>query len=77
MIKIKTLFPFNKIIHTIIFNSSLFLLLMIGIQNSSSQKKINFIIYESIELPISFIIGVSFISGSVSASILKVDLKNQ
>ena len=50
---------------------------MIGIQNSSSQKKINFIIYESIELPISFIIGVSFISGSVSASILKVDLKNQ
>ena len=77
MIKIKTLFPLNKIIHTIIFNSSLFLLLMIGIQNSSSQKKINFIIFESIELPISFIIGVSFISGSVSASILKVDLKNQ
>ena len=71
------LLNYKKIFFNLTFNFSLFLLLMIGIQNSSSQKKINFIIYESIELPISFIIGVSFISGSVSASILKVDLKNQ
>lgn len=77
MIKSRILLPLNRLINSIIFNSSLFLLLMIGIQNSSTQKKVNLIIYESINLPISFIIGVSFISGSITANILKVDLRNK
>ena len=64
----------RKIIHTIIFNLSMFLLLMIGIQNSSEQRKINFIIGETVSLPVSFIIGMSFISGSLSASLFKIDL---
>ena len=59
--------PFKKIIFTLIFNLSLFLLLMIGIQNSKNYKKVNFLIGETISLPISFIIGVSFISGSIAA----------
>ena len=62
----------KKIIFAIIFNSSLFLLLMIGIQNSRNKGKINFIINETIKLPISFIIGTSFISGSIIGSITNI-----
>ena len=64
----------RKVIHTIIFNLSMFLLLMIGIQNSSEQRKVNFIIGETVSLPISFIIGMSFISGSLSESLFKINL---
>lgn len=64
----------RKIVHIIIFNLSMFLLLMIGIQNSSERRKVNFIIGESVSLPVSFIIGTFFISGSLSASLLKIDL---
>ena len=59
----------KKIIFALIFNSSLFLLLMIGIQNSRNKGKINFLMNETVELPISFIIGTSFISGSIIGSI--------
>ena len=62
----------KKIIFAIIFNSSLFLLLMIGIQNSRNKGKINFLINESVKLPISFIIGTSFISGSIIGSITNI-----
>jgi len=62
----------KKIIFAIIFNTSLFLLLMIGIQNSRNKGKINFIINETIKLPISFIIGTSFISGSIIGSITNI-----
>ena len=63
-------FPLKKIFFTITFNSCLFLILIIGIQNSSDKGKINFLIEETIELPISFIIGCSFISGSIFGSLL-------
>ena len=55
----------KKIFLNFTFNFSLFLILMIGIQNSSNKTKVNFIIGETVELPISFIVGVSFISGSL------------
>ena len=64
----------RKIIHIIILNLSMFLLLMIGIQNSSERRKVNFIIGETISLPVSFIIGITFISGSLSAGLLNIDL---
>ena len=67
-------FPFKKLFFAITFNFSLFLMLIIGIQNSSSQKKVNLIISETIRLPISFIIGTSFICGSLSGSILNINL---
>jgi len=54
----------------------LFCLLMIGIQNSSAKGKVNFIVNETVKLPISFIIGVSFISGSLSASLLNIKIKD-
>lgn len=64
--------PVKKIFFNFIFNISLFLLLLVGIQNSSESKKVNFIYNETISLPISFIIGVSFISGSIAGSLLKI-----
>ena len=67
------LLPLKKIFFTITFNFSLFLLLMIGIQNSSNSRKVNFIISETVSLPVSFIIGVSFISGSLTGSLIKIN----
>ncbi len=68
--------PLKKFFFAITFNFSLFSILMIGIQNSSSHKKINFIIGETIRLPISFIIGASFVCGSLSGSILNANLSD-
>mgnify|MGYP001369801036 CR=1 FL=1 len=69
-------FPIKKLLFTFAFNLSLFLLLIIGIQNSSSRKKVNFITSETVRLPISFIVGVSFISGSLTGSLININLSN-
>ena len=63
-------FPIRKIIFNFIFNLSLFGILIIGIQNSSDKNKVNFLFKETVELPISFIIGSSFIFGSITGQIL-------
>ena len=63
---------FKKIIQSFVFNSSLFLILIIGIQNSTNKGKVDFYINETISLPISFIIGASFISGSVTGSLISM-----
>jgi len=55
----------KKLLFSAIFNSCLFALLFIGIQNSSNKSKVDLLISESIELPISFIVGSSFILGSI------------
>ena len=64
----------KKIIFALTFNSCLFLLLMIGIQNSTNKSKVNFLINQTVRLPISFIIGSSFIGGSLIGSLLTIDL---
>ena len=61
---------FRKILFTITLNSALFLILIIGIQNSSNKNKVKFIIGETVSLPVSFLVGMSFISGSLSGSFL-------
>ena len=63
---------FKKFVLSIIFNSSLFILLIIGIQNSENKSKMNFIIDETVNLPISFIIGSSFIAGSITGSLISI-----
>ena len=68
------LIPLKKLLFAGIFNFSLFLLLIIGIQNSTNKNKVNLIISESVNLPVSFIIGVSFISGSLVGSLLSLNL---
>ena len=71
------LITLRKFLFMVTFNFSLFLLLIIGIQNSSSKRKINLIIGETVNLPISFIVGISFISGSVAGSLLTINLGNK
>ena len=68
--------PLRKVFFIFFFNSCLFLLLMIGIQNSASKSKVNLVLDETIELPVSFILGVSFISGSIIGGFINTDVRN-
>jgi len=70
-------FLIKKLFFNAIFNSCLFLLLFIGIQNSSNKSKVNFLIEETIELPISFVVGSSFILGSIFGSIIVFKMNNE
>ncbi len=70
-------YVFKKILFNFTFNACLFISLLIGIQNSSNKARVNLIIDETIELPISFIIGVSFISGSIFGGLLPSNIFNQ
>ena len=66
----------RKLLFTFTFNSCLFLFLIIGIQNSSTKNKVNLVINETINLPISFIVGASFLSGSILGSLLTINSEN-
>ena len=68
-------FLISKLFFTILFHSSLFLFLIIGIQNSSNKSKVDFLLDETVELPISFIMGLSFISGSILGSSMNINFK--
>ena len=70
-------FLYKKLFFTAIFNSCLFLILFIGIQNSSKKTKVDFLINETIELPISFIVGSSFILGSIIGSLFVLNINNE
>ena len=70
-------FLIKKFFLGVIFNSCLFVVLFIGIQNSSDKNKVDFLIDETIELPISFIVGSSFILGSIFGSVLDLDMNNE
>ena len=63
-------FKIKKLVLIMTFNLSLFLILMIVIQNSSTKRKVNLIVSETVKLPISFIVGISFISGTLVGSLL-------
>ena len=62
----------KKILFSLIFNTSLFIILILGIQNSSNKNKVNFFFDNTVPLPVSFIVGVSFISGSILGSCLNI-----
>ena len=67
----------KKLLYSVIFNSCLFILLFIGIQNSSNKSKVNFLIDETIELPISFLVGSSFILGSIFGGFIDLNKSNE
>ena len=67
----------RKLFLATIFNSSLFFLLVIGIQNSSNKSRVNLIFEETVQLPISFIVGNSFIAGSILGSFLTINLNKK
>ena len=70
-------FLVKKLLFAIIFNSCLFLTLFIGIQNTSNRSKVDLLIDETLELPISFIVGSSFILGSVFGSLIALNMNNE
>ena len=69
-------YKLKKIIFNFLFNLSLFILLMISIQNSFQKRQVKLLFLETINLPISFIIGTSFISGTLLGSFISELITN-
>ena len=69
-------FKLKKLIFNTYYKFYFLFLLLIGIQNSSNKAKVNLLIDETIELPISFIIGTSFISGSLLGGFITLNFFN-
>ena len=69
----------KKILFTLIFNTSLLTVLFLGIQNSANKNKVDFFFDKTVLLPVSFIVGVSFISGSIVGTFINITdvLKNK
>ena len=63
----------KKIFFVITFNSCLLIVLVTGIQNSSNKSKVDLLIDKSVSLPIGFITGASFISGSLFGNLLTIN----
>ena len=70
-------FFIKKLFYSAIFNSCLFAILFIGIQNSSKKSKVDFLINQTIELPISFVVGSSFIVGSFLGSFIELNINKK
>tara|TARA_B100002052_G_C15481276_1_gene418759 strand:- start:62 stop:298 length:237 start_codon:yes stop_codon:yes gene_type:complete len=71
------LFILKKSLFILTFHFSLFLILMVGIQNNSRKSKVNLIVNETVNLPISFIVGISFISGSITGNLLGLNIREK
>mgnify|MGYP001212649796 CR=1 FL=1 len=63
----------KKIFFIITFNSCLFIILITGIQNSSNRNKVDLIVDKTVYLPVGFITGTSFISGSLLGNLLSLN----
>ena len=67
----------KKIFFMVIFNSCLFSILVIGLQNNSNKNKVNFLNGETVKLPLGFIVGSSFIAGSIIGNLFNFGLDNK
>ena len=67
----------KKIFFMVIFNSCLFSILVIGLQNNSNKTRVNLLIEETVKLPIGFIVGTSFITGSIIGNLFNFGLDNK
>ena len=65
-------FLLKQLILSMTFNISLLVVLMVGIQNSSNKSRVNLYGIETINLPIGFIVGSSFLCGSLFGSLCNV-----
>ena len=62
----------KKLIFSILINGFLVVALILTIQNSNNKTKVNLLLFKTILLPVSFITGISFLSGSFLGSILPI-----
>ena len=67
----------KKLFFIFTFNCSLFFILMIGLQNSANKKEVNLIIDNTVNLPVGFILGVSFLSGSITGSLISINSRSK
>ena len=51
--------------------------LIIGLQNNSNKSKVDFLVEETVKLPIGFIVGTSFITGSIIGNFFTLSLTNK
>ena len=72
------IYTYKRLLFLLTFNFCLLSLLIIGIQNNSKKSNVDLIVDKTIDLPIGFIIGASFISGSILGGVLnlKITKKN-
>ena len=70
-------FLIKKLFFATIFNSCLFTLLVIGLQNNSNKTRVNLLIEETVKLPVGFIVGTSFITGSIIGNFFNIGLDNK
>ena len=57
-------------IHSLLINTFLLFFLLFTIQNSQEKKVTKIFNRETIELPVSFILGTSFVAGSLSGGFI-------
>ena len=57
-------------IYSLLINTFLLFFLLFAIQNSQEKKVTKIFNRETIELPISFILGTSFVAGSLSGGFI-------
>ena len=57
-------------------NTVLFFVLIISIQNSNNKSKVNLLFNNTVPLPIGFIVGSSFITGSILGGFITLNLGN-
>ena len=55
---------------SVLFNLVLLFTLFIGIQNNHDEKSIDFHFFKTVELPVGFIAGSSFVFGSFYGNLL-------
>ena len=67
----------KKIFFMVILNSCLFSILVIGLQNNSNKNRVNLLIEETVKLPLGFIVGSSFIAGSIIGNLFNFGSDNK
>ncbi len=67
---------FKKYIFLFSTNTLLFFIMIVCIQNSNSKRKVDLFFNKTVPLPVSFIVGSSFISGSILGGLLTLNLGN-
>ena len=67
----------KKTIFFLYINIFLFFLIIVVTQNSNEKNSVNFIFNQTIELPNSFILGTSFVTGSLLGSVIDFNTRRR
>ena len=70
------MFILKKYFFLFSINTLIFFIMIISIQNSKDKSTVDLLLNKTIELPISFIVGSSFISGSILGGVIALNIGN-